>query len=107
MHRTAASALTPLGARLDYFDLQFLGQPGIIPTRLLSGSEGVALTAPGPSTTRATLGQALESRGDALRDVRAILLTHIHLDPAACTGTLTGECPDAKVFVHGGGERHL
>jgi glyoxylase-like metal-dependent hydrolase (beta-lactamase superfamily II) len=97
----------PLGAGLDYIDLRFLGEPGIIATGLIAGREGVAIVDPGPSTTLATLKAALAARGAALADVRAILLTHIHLDHAGATGTLLPDCPAATVFVHEVGAPHL
>jgi glyoxylase-like metal-dependent hydrolase (beta-lactamase superfamily II) len=96
-----------LGSGLDYFDLHFLGEAGIIATGLLSGPGGVALVDPGPSTTLATLKAALASRGASPADVRAIFLTHIHLDHAGATGTLLPECPSATVFVHEAGAPHL
>ncbi|MBM3780968.1 MAG: MBL fold metallo-hydrolase [Acidobacteria bacterium] len=45
--------------------------------------------------------------GGALVDVRAILLTHIHLDHAGATGTICGRVPEAVVYVHERGARHL
>ena len=102
-----ANVLTPLGAGLDYFDLKFLGSPGIIATGLLTGVDGVALIDPGPSTTLGTLRSALADRGVSGTDVRAILLTHIHLDHAGATGTLLRECPNATVFVHEAGAPHM
>jgi len=96
-----------LGAGVDYFDLRFLGSPGIIATGLLSGRDGVALIDPGPSTTLTTLRSAVAERGVAASDVRAILLTHIHLDHAGATGTLVGTFPNAVVFVHETGVPHL
>src|SRR4030095_11234008 len=39
--------------------------------------------------------------------VRAILLTHIHLDHAGATGSLIPECPGATVYVHEVGAPHL
>jgi glyoxylase-like metal-dependent hydrolase (beta-lactamase superfamily II) len=96
-----------LGAGLDYFDLRFLGDPGIIATGLLSGADGVALIDPGPSTTLETLRAAVVARGASLADVRAILLTHIHLDHAGATGSLLEDCPAATVFVHAAGATHL
>jgi len=99
--------MEPLGAGLDYFDLKFLGEPAIIATGLLTGREGVALIDPGPSTTLATLRSALAARGATTGDVRAILLTHIHLDHAGSTGSLLAECPHATVFVHEVGAPHL
>ena len=100
-------ATSPLGTGLDYFDLHFLGEPGIIATGLLSGRDGVALIDPGPSTCLATLKNHLETRGVPFGDIRAILLTHIHLDHAGATGSLLRDCPNATVFVHEAGARHL
>src|SRR4030095_10395020 len=97
----------PLGVGLDYFDLNFLGTPDVIATGLLTGADGVALIDPGPSTTISTLKSALTARGASLADVRAILLTHIHLDHAGATGSLIPECPGATVYVHEVGAPHL
>jgi glyoxylase-like metal-dependent hydrolase (beta-lactamase superfamily II) len=96
-----------LAAGLDYIDLTFLGQSGVIATGLLHGPQGVALIDPGPSTTLPQLMAALASRGFASTDVRAILLTHIHLDHAGCTGVLMDLCPNTTVYVHESGAPHL
>ena len=98
---------TPLAAGVDYFDLKFLGQPEIIATGLLSGRDGVAVIDPGPSTTLATLRHELTTRGIGLNDVRAILITHIHLDHAGAAGSLAAECPNAIVYTHERGAPHL
>ncbi len=42
-----------------------------------------------------------------MRDVRQVLLTHIHLDHAGATGSLLQLNPDIEVFVHERGARHL
>jgi glyoxylase-like metal-dependent hydrolase (beta-lactamase superfamily II) len=99
--------VTPLATGVDFFDLNFLGQPGIIATGLLHGPSGVALIDPGPTTTLPTLRASLAARGFATSDIRWILLTHIHLDHAASTGTLLKECPNARVIVHERGAPHL
>jgi glyoxylase-like metal-dependent hydrolase (beta-lactamase superfamily II) len=99
--------VTPLATGVDYFDLNFLGRPGIIATAMLHGRQGVALIDPGPSTTLPALRSALGERGCAMSDVRAILLTHIHLDHAGATGLLLDECPEAEVWVHERGAPHL
>ena len=96
-----------LGAGLDYIDLRFLGTPEVIATAVLHGRQGVALVDPGPSTTLPALRAELASRGFAMSDVRAILLTHIHLDHAGAAGTLVAECPHAVVYVHERGAQHL
>jgi len=98
---------SPLSSGLDYIDLTFLGEPGIIATALLHGPLGVALIDPGPSTTLPGLKKMLAAKGFALTDVRAILLTHIHLDHAGGTGTLLADCPHASVYVHERGAPHL
>lgn len=99
--------MTPLAPGLDFFDLNFVGQPGIIATGLLHGASGVGLIDPGPTTSLPVLRSALSARGFATADIRWILLTHIHLDHAAATGTLLKECPTARVIVHERGAPHL
>jgi glyoxylase-like metal-dependent hydrolase (beta-lactamase superfamily II) len=92
---------------MDYVDLNFLGRSGIIATAVLKGATGVALVDPGPSTTLEGLLKALGAQGIAVRDVRQLLLTHIHLDHAGATGTLLQANPEIEVFVHERGARHL
>ena len=96
-----------LATGIDYVDLNFLGYPNIIATAVLHGPGGVALIDPGPSTCLTTLRSTLERSGIGMADVRQILLTHIHLDHAGCTGTLVKENPSIDVFVHWSGATHL
>ncbi len=96
-----------LSSGVDYIDLRFVGRPSLIATGVLHGRQGAALIDPGPSTTLGRLTSELERGGIALADVRAILLTHIHLDHAGATGRLTELCPDAEVFVHERGAPHM
>ena len=96
-----------LAAGLDYVDLNFLGRPQIIATAVVRGASGVALVDPGPSTTQANLIKALAAHGLAMKDVRQILLTHIHLDHAGVTGSLLKVNPEIEVYVHESGARHL
>jgi glyoxylase-like metal-dependent hydrolase (beta-lactamase superfamily II) len=99
--------MTTLASGIDYVDLNFLGFPNIIATAVLRGPGGVALIDPGPSTSLATLRSLLERSGIRIADVRQILLTHIHLDHAGCTGSLVKENPAIEVFVHERGAPHL
>ena len=96
-----------LARGLDYVDLNFLGRPEIIATAVLQGPGGVALVDPGPQTTLDGLLKTLQVQGIAARDIRQILLTHIHLDHAGACGTLVARNPDIEVFVHEHGARHL
>jgi glyoxylase-like metal-dependent hydrolase (beta-lactamase superfamily II) len=99
--------MTPLASGLDYVDLNFLGRPQIIATAILQNASGVALVDPGPTTTLPGLVDMLKRQGISVRDIRQILLTHIHLDHAGATGSLLREHPAIEVFVHERGARHL
>ena len=99
--------MAALASGIDYIDLEFLGRPQIIATAVLQSSAGVALVDPGPTTTLGRLESGLKSKGIALADVRQILLTHIHLDHAGCTGALVRDCPGAEVLVHERGAPHM
>ena len=99
--------MSALAGGMDYLDLNFLGRPGIIATAVLRGAGGVALVDPGPSTSLEGLLKALAAQGISVRDVRQVLLTHIHLDHAGATGSLLQANPDIEVFVHERGARHL
>src|SRR5437867_3536394 len=96
-----------LASALSYVDLDFLGVPRIIATVVIYGPGGVALIDPGPSSTLPSLRAALERAGIGLADLRAILLTHIHLDHAGATGTLVHQNPALRVYVHEKGAPHL
>jgi glyoxylase-like metal-dependent hydrolase (beta-lactamase superfamily II) len=96
-----------LASGVSYVDVQFLGRPRLIASVVLHGPGGVAIVDPGPTSTLPTLRQALEQAGLSLADVRALLLTHIHLDHAGAAGTIVRERPDVRVFVHEKGAPHL
>ena len=97
----------PLATGIDYADLCFRGQPGIIATGLLHGSAGVAIIDPGPTTCLATLEAALKAKGFGWDDVRAVLLTHIHLDHAGASGHVLKAAKSARLYVHKHGARHM
>jgi len=96
-----------LASGLSYVDLHFQGVPRIIATAVAHGPGGVALIDPGPSSTLPTLRRELEQAGLSMADVRALVLTHIHLDHAGATGTLVRERPDLRVYVHEKGAPHM
>lgn len=92
---------------LRFIDVQFQGRPRVIATAVIQTSDGVALVDPGPSTSLETLVAELGVMGIRLSDVRALLLTHIHLDHAGGVGTLLRQQPELRVFVHERGARHI
>jgi glyoxylase-like metal-dependent hydrolase (beta-lactamase superfamily II) len=92
---------------VDYIDLQFRGSPRVIATALIDGPGGVTLIDPGPTSCLPVLEAGLRGRGLTLRDVRTLLLTHIHLDHAGATGSIVARVPGIKVYVHERGAPHM
>lgn len=79
-------------------DLRHLGHERVIGSWLV----GDVLVDPGPASCLENLFAGLDGH-----EPRAIALTHIHLDHAGATGTLVKRFPDAEVWVHERGARHL
>jgi glyoxylase-like metal-dependent hydrolase (beta-lactamase superfamily II) len=88
-------------------DLQFLGHPRVIAAAVLAAEAGIALVDPGPASCLPALEAGLQAHGYGLGDVRAVLLTHIHLDHAGAAGSLVRRLPGLEVHVHERGARHL
>ena len=87
-------------------DLHHLGFEGAIGSYLVPGDEP-ALVDPGPSTTIERLVEGLRAQGIGFRDLRHIVLTHIHLDHAGASGHMVALFPEATVYVHEDGAPHL
>ncbi len=88
-------------------DLDFQGQSSAIGTGVIDYAGGIGLVDPGPTTCLASLRKGLEELGFSLSDVRAVMLTHIHLDHATATGMIVREVPEARVYVHPLGAIHM
>jgi glyoxylase-like metal-dependent hydrolase (beta-lactamase superfamily II) len=82
----------------EAIDVRHLGREHVI----CAWRVGDVLVDPGPASCLPALLDALG--GDP---VRVIALTHIHLDHAGATGALLRRFPDAEVWVHERGARHL
>ena len=91
----------------DFIDLNFRGSPRVIATPVLPAADGVTLIDPGPTSCLPALESGLRDRGLALRDVRTILLTHIHLDHSGACGTIVERVPGVRVYVHERGAPHM
>ncbi len=96
-----------IAPKTTLIDLQYLGYPEAIAACLLEGDGELALVDPGPTTCLATLERELAGRGIRLKDLTALLLTHIHLDHAGASGVLVRENPRLRVYVHERGAPHL
>src|SRR5690349_18712365 len=88
-------------------DLRFLGLPRVIASAVLAADDGIALVDPGPASCLPELETGLQSLGYGIGDVRALLLTHIHLDHAGAAGSLARRLPGLEVFVHERGASHM
>ena len=91
----------------DPLDLRHGGAERVIGSYVLDTEGGPAIFDCGPTTCVAALKQGLGSRGLELREVRHLLLSHIHLDHAGAAGVLVREHPELQVHVSGIGAPHL
>lgn len=92
---------------IDLIDLRHRGIERVLATALLPAAGGVAIVDPGPTSCLRTLEEGLARRGWTLRDVKALLLTHVHLDHAGAAGTIVARVPGVRVLVHEAGAPHL
>jgi glyoxylase-like metal-dependent hydrolase (beta-lactamase superfamily II) len=88
-------------------DLHHLGNERVIASYVLDTEDGPALFDCGPTTALPALKEGLADRGLQLRDVRHLLLSHIHLDHAGAAGVLVREQPALQVHVSEIGAPHL
>ena len=91
---------------IELLDLEHLGLRGAISSFLIETPEP-ALVDPGPATCLETLGARLRERGCSIGDLRAVFLTHIHLDHAGATGHLVARNDAIQVHVHVDAAPHL
>ena len=81
--------------------------PGIIGCYLLETEDGPALFDCGPTTCVEHLQAGLTARGLELKDLRHLLLSHIHLDHAGAAGALVRAHPGLQVHVSEIGAPHV
>lgn len=86
---------------LDLYDRA----PRVISAFLLETHRGPVLIETGPESRFAHLEQSLNDLGYAVRDIRHVLVTHIHLDHAGAAWRFAEQ--GATVYVHPKGAQHL
>jgi len=91
----------------DPLDLHHLDRERVIASYLLETDDGPALFDCGPTTCVDRLQEALAERGIELRDIRRLLLSHIHIDHAGAAGVLVRLHPQLQVYVSEVGAPHL
>lgn len=98
---------TQIADDLWVIDTVFQGERGVIASYLLTGRAGLALVDVGSAVSEERLLAGVRAAGYAPEDIEHLLLTHIHLDHAGASGTLTRLLPRANVYVHRIGAPHL
>ena len=88
-------------------DLLHGGDPRRIGAYLVETDDGPAVHDCGPASCLPALRAALAARGVEVRELRHLLLSHIHLDHAGAAGTLVREHPGLTVHVSEVGAPHL
>src|SRR5699024_8310958 len=88
---------------IDGYDLGVEGRTGIY----VINEDELTLIETGPSPSVNYIIKGLEELGFTLDQVKYIIVTHIHLDPAGGAGVLAKQCPNAKVVVHPRGEGQI
>jgi glyoxylase-like metal-dependent hydrolase (beta-lactamase superfamily II) len=86
-------------------DLNFQGEAQAIAAYLVVGPQAPVLVETGPASTLDMLKLRLEQVGYSWRDIRHVLVTHIHLDHAGAAGWWAQQ--GAQVYVHEVGAPHL
>ncbi len=88
-------------------DLKYQGSIETLASYLADDGEGgFVLFESGPGSCRDQLARSVQRSGFTMSQLRAVFLTHIHLDHAGAAGTLARQT-GCRVFVHPAGERHL
>jgi len=90
---------------IHILDTQFQGMSQVTAVYLLVGPSGPVLIETGPGSTLPAVRAALAAHGFVPADVRAVLLTHIHLDHAGAAGWWAQQ--GTPIYVHHVGAPHL
>ncbi len=88
-------------------DLLHCGNARRIGAYLVETDDGLALFDCGPTSCVPALREALAAHDLELRDLRHLLLSHIHLDHAGAAGVLVREHPELTVHASEVGVPHL
>ncbi|MRH44529.1 MBL fold metallo-hydrolase [Aquibacillus halophilus] len=97
---------TDLGRSISLIELYDLGMEKRTGSYILHENE-LAIIETSASPSIPYLLKGLDVLKIDLKEIKYIIVTHIHLDHAGGVGLLLEKCPNAKVIVHPKGKRHL
>ena len=82
-------------------------RPGFDASHLLVEKGQAALVDVGTAHSVPRILQVLHDKGIVLREVRYVMVTHVHLDHAGGAGALLQHLPEAQLVVHPRGAPHM
>lgn len=91
--------------KIHTLDLNYQNVPQTIAAYLVMGSEGLVLVETGPGSTLQNLLEQLAQHDVQPKEIKHVLVTHIHLDHSGAAGWWAQQ--GAQVFVHPVGAPHL
>jgi glyoxylase-like metal-dependent hydrolase (beta-lactamase superfamily II) len=97
---------TVIGPGVHQIDTLLGGWDQVTAGYLIEGPEPV-LVETGSQSSVPTLLKALADLGLGANDLKGVVVTHIHLDHAGGVGDVARAFPNATVYVHEKGARHL
>ncbi|MEH7235028.1 MBL fold metallo-hydrolase [Bacillus sp. JJ1562] len=95
-----------LGDRIHLIDVYDLGLSNRSGTYVIN-EDDITLVETGSSMSLPHILNGLKELEIDPQNVKNIIVTHIHLDHSGGVGILLQDCPNATVFVHPKGARHL
>ncbi|MDQ4132257.1 MAG: MBL fold metallo-hydrolase [Actinomycetota bacterium] len=95
-----------IGPGVVQIDTRLGGWENVTAGYLVEGPEPV-LVETGSQTSLGALLDALRRLGLGPSDLAGVVVTHVHLDHAGAVGDVAAAFPDAAVYVHEKGARHL
>lgn len=107
MAATPPARVIDLGQDRRLLDLDFRDTEGLVAAFLLPEPDGWALIETGPTSCREALRRGVAAAGVDAREVRDVLVTHIHLDHAGGLGAIATDFPAARLHAHELGVPHL
>lgn len=91
--------------KIHTLDLNFLDKDSSIAAYLIESSDELVLIETGPETTFNSLVKAIENKGFDWKNIKHVLLSHIHFDHAGAAWKFAEN--GAKIYVHPIGLPHL
>ncbi len=90
--------------KISLIDAPFSGNTGVLGTYLIEGKRK-AIIDPGPASQTVGVIDILRKMG--VNELKAVLLSHIHLDHAGGSWKMVQEYPDSYVYCHPKGFAHM